>query len=582
MIRMPARRPQAALALLAASALSATALALPAVALAASHPPARATKGMVSADNTMASQAGAEMLRRGGDAADAAVATALMLGVVQPFASGIGGGGFAVVWRADAKQAYALDFREVAPAAATADMYLDADGNVIPKASTRGPKAAGVPGELRGLHALHQRHGTLPWPTVVEPALRAARDGFPAGQLLVKRIRSKQQDLKARPALAKVWLPDGKVPAIGQLMKHPDLARTLEAVARDGADAFYTGDVARRLAAAMKADGGLITEADLSGYAPKERPLVAATWRGFRILSMPPPSSGGAVIVQVLRVLEDTDLAALGHNSSAYLHRLTEALKHAFADRARVMGDPDFTPVPIDALVGDDAIARVRGAFRPDATLERAAYGGDFGIPEDGGTSHFNVVDADGDAIALTTTINLSFGSMYIAGDTGVLMNDEMDDFVAKPGVPNAFGLVGRAANAIAPGKRPLSSMSPTLVLKDDRVVLAAGASGGPTIITGTLQVLLNVLVFEMNPRQAVEAPRIHHQWVPEAMIIEPEIPLDVHEALRRRGHALRPMRRFNSVQAIRVSAEGQTGASDPSKMGAPAGTDVIDAAPPK
>ncbi|MCA9538719.1 MAG: gamma-glutamyltransferase [Myxococcales bacterium] len=541
-----------------------------------SFPPVRATKGMVAADNATASAVGAQMLVQGGDAVDAAVATALMLGVLQPFASGIGGGGFAVVRRADGT-ALALDFREVAPAGASRDMYLDKKGEVIPKASTRGPRAAGVPGEVAGLFELHRRYGKLPWKKVVAPAVKAATDGFPAGELLHRRVTAARAELAANPALAKDFLTaDGKPIPIGGTVRRPALGRTLTAISERGAAGFYEGKVAHAIGDAMKKDGGLITAADLAAYRAKERPLVQGDAFGYHILSMPPPSSGGAVLLQVLRVLDGTDLKALGHNSSPYLHRLTEALKHAFADRAEVMGDPDFTPVPLDALIGDATVARVRAAFDPHTTLPRSAYGGKYGLPEDGGTSHLCTLDAEGNAVAMTSTVNTSFGSMYVAGDTGVLLNDQMDDFVAKPGVPNAFGLVGREANTIRPGKRPLSSMTPTIVLRDGKVVLVVGASGGPTIITGTLQVLLNVLVFGMDVRSAVEAPRVHHQWVPEVLMVEPTLATDVRDGLRRRGHTIYVAGRFTAVQAIVNGPKGMSAASDPSKLGRPAGVDEI------
>ncbi len=547
-------------------------LLLPAFALAA---PVTGTKGMVAADNAFASAAGAQALRDGGDAVDAAVVTALVLGVVQPFASGIGGGGFAVVHRADGK-AYALDFREVAPAKASRDMYLDASDEVVKYASTRGPLAAGVPGELRGLFELHRRHGKLTWKRVVTPALQAARDGFPVGALLHDRVTKKQALLAGSPALARIYLPDGVPVAAGATLKRPDLAKTLTIICEQGADAFYGGELGDRLATATQKAGGLLTAADLAGYTVKERPVVDARWHGFRILSMPPPSSGGAVVVQVLRVLEGTDLRALGHNSDRYLHRLAEALKHAFADRARVMGDPDFTPVPMDELLSDATVARVRAAFDPAKTLPREAYGAPHELPEDGGTSHFSVADGAGNAVALTTTINTTFGSLFVAGDTGVLLNNEMDDFVSKPGVPNAFGLIGRAANAIAPGKRPLSSMSPTVVLDEKgRVRLVVGGSGGPTIITGTLQVLLNVLVFEMDAQAAVDAARIHHQWVPDRLIAEKTMLDATVDALAKRGHAIKRWKRWNAVQVVTVDPSGKmAGASDSSKRGAPAAAD--------
>ena len=540
----------------------------------ASHPPAFATRGMVAADNADASRVGAAILKAGGDAVDAAAAVALYLGVVQPFASGIGGGGFAVVYRTDGR-AYALDFREMAPSKAHRDMYLDSKGAVVPNLSTRGPKASGVPGEVAGLYALHQRHGKLPWAAVVAPALEAARDGFPVGVLLHRRVTRYQEKLAKRPLFAKQFLtPEGAPLPVGARLVRPALARTLEAISTHGAEAFYRGTIAKEIARAMSADGGLVSEADLAAYVVKERATVRDTVMGFDVVSMPPPSSGGAVVVAVLKAIEGTPLREDGHNSSAYLHRLTEAFKHAFADRARVMGDPDFTPVPIEALIGPKSVERVKKAYDPQRTLDRAAYGGKYGLPEDGGTSHFSVVDASGNAVALTTTVNTGFGSLYIAGKTGVVMNNEMDDFVSKPGVPNAFGLIGHAANAVAPGKRPLSSMSPTIVLEGGKVRLVVGASGGPTIITGTLQVMLNVLVFGMDIRAAVEAPRVHHQWVPEILWMEGEIPADVRSALESRGHAIKVRPRYNSVQGIEGKAGGWWGASDPSKLGQPAGVD--------
>lgn len=537
--------------------------------------PARGTRGMVAADNALASAAGAEALRDGGDAVDAAVVCALVLGVVQPFGSGIGGGGFAVVHRAGGKP-FALDFREVAPAKATRDMFLDAKGDVVEHASTRGPRAAGVPAEVAGLYELHRRHGKLPWKRAVEPALRYASDGFPAGELLHERVTTRRARIAAEsPQLAAVFLPGGEPVAVGATVRWPDLARTLAAVAERGADGFYKGDVATRLAKATHGAGGLITEADLAAYTVKERPLVDVKWRGYRVLSMPPPSSGGAVVLQVLRVLEHVDLKKLGHNSDAYLHRLAETLKHAFADRARVMGDPDFAKVPVDQMLSDATVARVRAAFDPDKTLPRAAYGSDYGLPDDGGTSHFSIVDAAGNAVALTSTMNTSFGSLFVAGDTGVLLNNQMDDFVSKPGVPNAYGLIGREANTVRPGKRPLSSMSPTVVLDGrDHVVLVLGGSGGPAIITGTVQVLLNVLVFGMDVQAAVEAPRIHHQWVPEILFGESANASLALKALRGRGHEVKRRERFNAVQVVGVTKAGQTGASDPSKKGKPAAAD--------
>ncbi len=531
-----------------------------------------ASGGIVAADSLTASRTGAAMLARGGDAVDAAVATALVLGVVQPFASGIGGGGFAIIHRVKGEP-YALDFREVAPGLATRDMYLDPQGEVIPGASQAGPKAAAVPGEAAGLYTLHKRHGKLPWRDVVAPAIKLANEGFPCNQILHEKISYLREELLQRPALRKMFLTkDGAPIPVGGTIKRPLLAQTLRSLAAKGAQALYGGEVGKALTDAMKRDGGLIRLKDLESYKARRRPLVDERVMGARVLSMPPPSSGGAVLVQILRVLEGLPLRKLGWNSAAYVHRITEAMKHAFADRANVMGDPGFVHVPIKELLSPETRHRVRAAFNPKKTLPNKAYGGRYKSPSDGGTSHLSVVDKAGNAVALTTTINTGFGSLYVAGTTGIIMNNEMDDFVAAPGVPNAFGLVGREANAIAPGKVPLSSMSPTIVLKRGRVLLVVGGSGGPTIITGTLQAILNVLLFEKDARAAVRGARFHHQWQPDTLYMEGGFKDEAMSGLKARGHDVQQRGRFNAVQMIRVVGSRLEGASDPSKYGRAAG----------
>jgi len=526
---------------------------------------------MVAADNPTASRIGAQVLADGGDAVDAAVATAIALGVLQPFASGIGGGGFAVVHRKNNKD-FALDFREVAPSKAHRDMYLDKNGSVIPKASTIGPPAAAVPGELAGLFELHRRHGKLPWSRLIAPSVSLAVDGFPCNKILHKKIKRYRALIAERPALAEVFLKNGKPIGIGETIRRPRFGQTLKTIAAKGAQAFYRGDIARALSDAMTQDGGLIRFSDLANYKPKERRLVRAHAFGHEFLSMPPPSSGGAVLIQVLKVLDTPEMKTLAWNSVPYIHRVVEAMKHGFADRANVMGDPDFTPVPLKALIGDVNRDRIRSAFKPLKTLENKRYGGKYASPSDGGTSHFSVLDKHGNAVALTTTVNTGFGSLYVAGDTGIILNNEMDDFVAKPGVPNAFGLVGRAANAIEAGKRPLSSMSPTVVLKDGKVRMVVGASGGPTIITGTLQAVLNVLLFGKPAHQAVLGARFHHQWQPDIIFMEIGAAPDVLAGLTKKGHTVKVRPRYNSVQMIKVDGKVMTGASDPSKHGRPAG----------
>lgn len=540
---------------------------------------ARGYGGMVTADNQLASEVGAQVLREGGDAVDAAVATALMLGVLQPYASGIGGGGFAVIYR-PGEPAYTLDFREIAPALAHEKLYQDQAGNVIAKASTIGALAAGIPGEIAGLYELHKRHGKLPWSRLVQPALQAARDGFKMHPALYKKVKSSEKWLKNHPQLGSALLnQDGQAKALGELVRFPQLAWTLAEVSQKGASGFYQGAVAQEMAHAVKQGGGIMTTQDLANYQPKERAPIQGNYGSYQLITMPPPSSGGAVILQVLKALEGAQISPALQNPDQ-LHQLTEALKHAFADRANLMGDPDFVTVPIKDMLKDQRIEEIKKLFNPSQTLPHEHYGGQYAPTKDGGTSHFNVIDQNGAAVALTTTINTSFGSRFVAGKSGVLLNNEMDDFVSKPGIPNAFGLVGREANAIAAGKKPLSSMSPTIILEGNRVRAMVGASGGPTIITGTLQVILNLIHTHAqhgDVAAAVIAPRIHHQWTPDSILYDQGFKSETLDALKARGHTLQSWNRFTSVQALWIYDPEKpgadplmVGASDPSKLGKP------------
>ncbi|MEE2787959.1 MAG: gamma-glutamyltransferase [Myxococcota bacterium] len=534
--------------------------------------PVVAKKGMVATDHEAASVVGAHMLQQGGDAADAAVAAALMLGVVQPFGSGLGGGGFAVVRRASG-QRFVLDFREVAPRKAFRDMFLKQDKTPIPNGSRRGALAAAVPGELAGLYELHRRYGRLPWSAVVSPALTTAEKGFPCGEFLHQKIAEYRQELKARPRLAGLFLTDaGRAKPIGSTIRQPHLANTLRAISQRGVKALYKGPIADELVKAIQAGGGIISHMDLANYRWRERAPLVVNALDATFIGMPPPSSGGAVLGQVLGLIQPARLRAHGHNKSAYVHEIVEYLKHAFADRANIMGDPDFVQIPVEAMLSAKQRHRIQAAFDPRRTLPNAAYGGRYAMPADGGTSHLSVLDQHGNAIALTTTINTTFGSMFMAGETGILMNNEMDDFVIRPGVPNAFGLVGRKANEIAPGKKPLSSMSPTIIVRDGRPLVIVGASGGPTIITGTLQVILNILVFGMNAQAAVSAPRFHHQWQPDLIYLDRSFVQSTVDGLVTRGHRTKFRPRFTAVQVISVTTQGMEGASDPSKLGQPAG----------
>jgi len=528
--------------------------------------------GMVAADNPQAAAVGARILKQGGDAADGAVATALALGVVHSFGSGIGGGGFALVSRSTGA-AMVLDFREVAPAKASKGMFVDARGKVVPGASTLGPLAVAVPGELAGLHALHQRYGKLTWKQVVMPAVRLARDGFIVSPLMHYKINQALPQL--RKSILGPFLVDGSGQVIkaGQTMKLPPLAKTLLRIADRGASEFYRGKTSQSIVAAVTRAGGILSAKDLADYRIKERPILRGRFHEYEVLSMPPPSSGGLVLLQALSVLEKGSLKALGHNTTSYLHRLVEALKHGFADRARDMGDPDFVPLSHDRFLGPAVIDRIRTQFDEKRTRKPGEYGSLTHSGTDGGTSHLSVMDHQGNAIALTTTINTGFGSRFVAGETGIVLNNEMDDFVAQPGVPNSFGLMGSAANQIAPGKRPLSSMSPTIVRKQGQVRLVLGASGGPMIITSTLQALLNLLIFDMSPVEAVTAPRIHHQWMPDHIFVERGISAQVLDGLKTKGHGLKTQKRFSAVQVIEVKAGKVRGAADPSKGGRAVGS---------
>lgn len=536
--------------------------------------------GVVAADHPLASLAGLEILKAGGNAVDAACATAFALGVVNPAGSGIGGGGFMLVY-APGKQPEVVDFRETAPAAASRDMYLKK--GVAKIAPRRGGLAIAVPGEVAGCSEAVKRWGKLPLSRVLAPAIKLAQRGFPAGEHLVDTLKSKPfAALKAyNGAIKEIFFVRAKnaktptrAPELGETLRRPRLARTLKAIARGGAKAFYGGWIAKDIVATVEAAGGLLTLEDLANYRPKLRAPLTTTYRGYQILTTPPPSSGGIAIIETLNLLSRYKLKEMGHNSSRYLHHLTEALKHAFADRARHLGDSDFVEVPIAKLTSRDyadlLAKRIGKTTQPwesygSGKMQRAGH-------QDKGTSHLSVTDRSGMTVALTTTINLGFGSMIVAKRSGVILNDQMDDFASRPGTPNGFGLIQSEKNAVQPGKRPLSSMSPTIVLKDGKALLAVGGSGGPTIITGTLQVLLNVLDFRLELGDAVARSRIHHQWLPNQLWVESDLPRDVRQALGARGHKLLSVSKpFTAIQAVGRTTNALLGASDPRKGGWPA-----------
>ncbi len=555
-------------------------------ALGAARAPARSRGGMVASPQADATRAGVAMLRAGGNAVDAAVATAFALSVTDPHHSGLGGGGFLLIHRA-LGGTVALDARETAPAAATRDMYV-APG-VSEHASRIGGLAVATPGLVRGLTEALEEYGTLPLEQVMAPAIRLAAEGFQVGPRHAAAVRRWQATgLAARfPETARIQLPaDGSPIEEGFRLVQPELAETLRAIARGGAEVFYTGPLAEAIVAAVRAEGGVLTLADLAGYRTRRREPIRGSYRGLEVRSFPPPSSGGIALVEMLGILEPFDLAARGAGSSASLHVVGEAMKLAFADRNTFLGDADFVDVPVAWLLSREHVAALRARIdppwwrRPPWTWGRGEQAIHVEAPGEpprgGGTTHLSVTDAEGNAVAITQTINLLFGSGITVPGTGILLNDEMDDFSKAPGTPNAFGLIDtRGANAIAPGKRPLSSMTPTVVLRDGRVFMVTGSPGGPRIITTTLQTILDVVDYGMDVQQAVAFPRFHHQWQPDVLYLESAIPADVVGGLRARGHRVEVSpRNWSSAQAVVVDAETAIhwGGSDPRSDGIAAG----------
>jgi gamma-glutamyltranspeptidase/glutathione hydrolase len=518
--------------------------------VAASTEPVHARHGMVVSVHELASRAGVEIMQAGGNAIDAAVATGFALAVVHPPAGNLGGGGFMLVRMADGKVHF-LDYREKAPAAAKADMYLDAQGNVIEGASEYGYKAIGVPGSVAGMVYAEQKYGKLTLRQVMAPAIRLAREGY---ALSWDQARDFEGDkyLGRFAESRRIFQRDGNYYQPGEMFRQPDLARTLERIAAKPDD-FYHGALARELAAALQKGGGLITAEDLSRYEVKEREPVRGTYRGYEIISAPPPSSGGTVLIESLNILEGYDLGKLGDRSAQSIHFTTEAFRRAFFDRAEFMGDPDFSKIPVAQLIDKKYAAAWRESIdadhasasnqlkRPAIFSELEQYAAAHPQPleshESPHTTHYSVVDAEGNAVAVTTTINDWFGSRVTADGLGFLLNDEMDDFSAKPGVPNSDGLIQGAANAIGPGKRPLSSMTPTIVVRDGKTFLVLGSPGSSKIITTVANVLVGVVEYGMNIQEAVDAPRFHNQWLPDVLNVERWFSPDTVEALEKMGH---------------------------------------------
>jgi gamma-glutamyltranspeptidase/glutathione hydrolase len=537
--------------------------------------PAHAQHAMVASVHELASRAGVEMMQAGGNAVDAAVATGFALAVVHPQAGNLGGGGFLLLRKATGEVRF-IDFREKAPAAATQDMYLDAQGNVIENASLIGYKAIGVPGSVAGLVYAEKKYGKLSLDRVMAPAIRLARDGFPLAWEDAQDLRD--EDLAKFPASKRIFQRDGKYYLPGEILKQPELARTLERIAKNPDD-FYHGAMARELAAALAKGGGLITADDLAQYEVKEREPIRGTYRGYDVISAPPPSSGGIALLEILNILEGFDLAKLGNRSAQLIHLTVEAFRRAFYDRAEFLGDPDFAKIPVPQLIDKRYAEAWRESIDPNRAsaskdlnrpsvfneLERVAGSRPVVIREPENTTHFSVIDPEGNAVAVTTTLNDSFGSRVTAEGLGFLLNNEMDDFAAKQGVPNAYGLIQGPANSIGPGKRPLSAMTPTIVLKDGKLFLVLGSPGGPTIITTVANILMGVVDLGLDIQEAVNAPRFHHQWLPDAIDVEDRLSPDTMNLLRSKGHTLKAAHFWGDGECIMVDPKTgeRLGASD-------------------
>jgi len=532
------------------------ALSMAQAALAASQAPVAAEHGMVVTAQHLATRVGVDVLKRGGNAVDAAVAVGYALAVVYPAAGNLGGGGFMTLRLADGRQTF-IDFRETAPLAARADMYLDPAGAVVPGLSTRGHLAVAVPGTVAGLELARSRYGRLPLARLIEPAIHLAERGFRLDQGDADMLSVATDDFRRDPASATIFLqPGGRAFEAGQTLVQPDLARTLRRIRDHGRDGFYRGPVAAALVAASRAGGGLVKQADLDAYAARELAPIECDYRGYHVVSAPPPSSGGVALCEMLQVLAGYPLADLGFRSAQAVHYQIEAMRHAYVDRNSRLGDPGFVDNPVAALLAPEHAARLRAAIDPAHAGSSMAIRPGVAPHEGSNTTHYSIVDRWGNAAAVTYTLNDWFGAKVTAAGTGVLLNDEMDDFTAKPGHPNLYGLVQGEANAIAPGKRPLSSMSPTIVTRDGQPVAVLGTPGGSRIITAVLHTLVNLIDYGMDVQEAVDAPRFHQQWLPEETELEAHaLSPDTRRLLEGMGHRFGASQAANHLAAILIGA---------------------------
>ncbi len=527
--------------------------------------------GMVVSQRQSASEVGAEILRKGGNAVDAAVATGLALAVVLPRAGNLGGGGFMVVYLKDKDKTITIDYRERAPSAAHRDLFLDQNGNYDKNKAQFSLLSAGVPGTVAGLHHALTKYGTMTWQEVLEPSIRLAEQGFSVPHDLANILASERykKRLSSNEAAAKSYYKTDKSNyQAGEILKLPDLAWTLKQLSDYGPDAFYKGEIAKKIVKEMEKNGGLITAQDLKNYTPVERSPVEGTYKNFKIVSMPPASSGGIHLIQMLNMIEEFPIKDMGFGSADSIHLLAEVMKRAYADRSKHLGDMDFYDVPYSLMSKEYSTFLNKSISISSITPSKDILAGDPHPYESPDTTHFSVMDRYGNAVSNTYTLNFSYGSGIMIPGTGMLMNNEMDDFSSKPGTPNGYGLLGSEANSIEANKRPLSSMTPTIIFKDNKPYLVLGSPGGSRIITTVLQVALNVMEHDMNVAQAVNSPRIHHQWLPEVLMIEKGFGPDTEKLLREKGYRLYPSSTMGSVQAILKDGEYFYGAADPRRPG--------------
>ena len=527
---------------------------------AASVAPVAAENGMVVSAQHLATQVGIEVLKRGGNAVDAAVAVGYALAVAYPAAGNLGGGGFMTIQLADGRKTF-LDFRETAPKGATANMYLDKDGNVIAGLSTKGHLAVGVPGSVAGMEYAREKYGTMKRADVIAPALQLAEDGFVLDQGDVSMLQTSTKDFQDDPASAAIFLNNGKPFQVGERLTQHELAETLREISKRGTDGFYKGWVGAAIVASSQAGKGLLTQEDLDNYKVRELAPVECDYRGYHVVSAPPPSSGGVVICEILNILEGYPLKELGYHSAQAVHYQIEAMRHAYVDRNSYLGDPDFVKNPLERLLDKNYAAKIRAVIDP----AKAGVSKDIkpGVPphEGSNTTHYSIADKDGNAVSVTYTLNDWFGAKVTAAKTGVLLNDEMDDFTAKVGVPNLYGLVQGEANSIVPGKRPLSSMSPTIVTRDGKPVMVVGTPGGSRIITAVLLTMINAIDYGMDAQEAVDMPRFHQQWLPEATNLEDfTLSPDTRKILEGMGQKFGPPQPANHLAVIIIGAPSLDG----------------------